>query len=181
MPILSTTTPAKNSGHWSRLFRVTSLFLLAALSSSCQIRQSEPTKIYFSLSTKIDSKEQQNTGSPNSKPDLEEQKDLTGVSRTSRFNVPELGGEVILVLFRTSEGASAGQEVQRILDIIRPNFPKSPFKAIVFQQERSGLLSLSASYVFMRRGDDFRQDASPTELSAVIQAQGNTRIGTIGK
>lgn len=174
MKILPTTT--KDSDHWPPAFPFVSLLLIAALSSSCQTRQSEPTSGSIPPNPKIESKEQQNTDSPNAKTEPIEQQNPPGVTRSCRYNVPELGGDVVLLMFQQPEGISASQQVESILDVIRPAFPKSPFKAIILQQERSGLISATPSYVFMRRGNDFRQDASQAELSTVIKALGNTQI-----
>jgi hypothetical protein len=112
----------------------------------------------------------------NPKSDTKGKPNAVGVMGAKTFRSPELGGDVLLFLFRPLDGVSTDDQVGRILDFLRPRFPISPHKALVLQAAPTGSFSATPSFVFMKRGDDFVRDASEAELASVIKALGSVPI-----
>lgn len=77
----------------------------------------------------------------------------------------ELDGEIAVVFYFPLEKMEPEKQARKVLELMRPSFPKS-IKVVVAQPEKRGAGD-DDGFVFMHRGDDWRQDATAEETALV--------------
>lgn len=86
------------------------------------------------------------------------------VTRAAIRSAVELDGEIAVVFYTPLEKMEPEKQASKILELMRPSFPKST-KVVVVQTEQGGV---DGGFVFMHRGDAWPRDATAEE-SALVQ------------
>jgi hypothetical protein len=85
-----------------------------------------------------------------------------GVTGAAIRSAVELDGEIAVVFFRPVEKIEPPQQAKKILELMRPSFSKST-KVVVVHPDEQSVISVKTDVVFMRRAEEWRQDATAEE------------------
>jgi hypothetical protein len=88
-----------------------------------------------------------------------------GVTRAAIRSAVELDGEIAVVFVRPVEKIEPPQQANKSLELMRPSFPKSTKVVLVHADDQN--LSVKTGFVFMHRGEEWRQDATAEESALV--------------